>query len=64
MAAEMQTLQRILVASDFSDQAGVAIDRAVELAREHEAELSIDSPLSWKKQRPSWSPASSSDSSH
>lgn len=41
MAAEMQTLQRILVASDFSDQAGVAIDRAVELAREHEAELSI-----------------------
>lgn len=41
MATRMHSLQRILVASDFSDQAGVAIDRAVELAGEHKAELSI-----------------------
>ena len=35
------TLRKILVASDLSDQAGLAIDRAVELAREHGAEIII-----------------------
>ena len=35
------SLQRILVASDLSEQANIAIDRAVELAREHKAELIV-----------------------
>ena len=34
-------LKRILVASDLSDQAGIAIERAIELGVEHGAEVSI-----------------------
>ena len=41
MTKRKLSLQRILVASDFSEQSDIAIDRAVELAIEHEAELII-----------------------
>ena len=41
MTAPTQTLQRILVATDQSEQANIAINRAVELASEHNAELIV-----------------------
>ena len=41
MAGKSALLRKILVASDLSDQSGLAIDRAAKLAREHEAEIII-----------------------
>lgn len=41
MADTSTSLRKVLVASDLSDQAGLAIDRACELAREHAAEVVI-----------------------
>ena len=41
MTTIAHSLQRILVASDLSEQANIAIDRAVELACEHNAELIV-----------------------
>ena len=41
MAGTSSTLQKILVASDLSDQAGIAVDRAIELGVEHEAEVVV-----------------------
>ena len=41
MTTPTQSPQRVLVASDHSDQAGIAIERAVELACEHNAEIFI-----------------------
>ncbi|MGI9523631.1 MAG: universal stress protein [Hyphomicrobiaceae bacterium] len=41
MIAQSTKLRKIIVASDLSDQAGLAIDRAIELGFEHDAEVVI-----------------------
>ena len=41
MSKQELSIQKILVASDLSDQAGVAIKRAIELGREHGSDVTI-----------------------